>query len=74
MFVCAAKNFSQLFRRFRYLQEFSAYRKQQIKEIEAKQTEIQKTEENIVANIEKKNDFINEIVLFFKRRYVSLII
>lgn len=58
MFVFSAKNFSQLFRRFRYLQEFSAYREQQIKEIEAKQTEIQKTEENIVANIEKKNDFI----------------
>ena len=44
MFVFSAKNFSQLFRRFRYLQEFSAYRKQQIKEIEAKQTEIQKEE------------------------------
>ena len=58
MFVFSAENFNQLFRRFRYLQEFSAYRKQQIKEIENKQVEIQKVEENIVANINKKNDFI----------------
>ncbi|MBO5975312.1 MAG: peptidoglycan DD-metalloendopeptidase family protein, partial [Paludibacteraceae bacterium] len=58
MFVFSAENFNQLFRRFRYLQEFSAYRKQQIKEIENKQAESQKVEENNFANINKKNDFI----------------
>jgi len=40
MFVLSAKTFDQSYRRLRYLQEYSDYRKDQVKEIEKVKTEI----------------------------------
>jgi len=40
MFVLSAKTFDQSFRRLRYLQEYSDYRKDQVKEIEKVKTQI----------------------------------
>lgn len=40
LFLLAADNFQQLVRRVRYMQEFAAYRKEQVRQIEALQTEI----------------------------------
>lgn len=40
MFVLSAKSFDQSYRRLRYLQEYTDYRKQQVREIEAVKTEI----------------------------------
>ena len=40
MFVLSAKTFDQSYRRFRYLQEYSDYRKQQVKQIERIKTDI----------------------------------
>ena len=39
-FLLSADNFQQLIRRIRYMQEFAAYRKEQVRQIEALQTEI----------------------------------
>ena len=39
-FLLSAENFQQLIRRIRYMQEFAAYRKQQVRQIESLQTDI----------------------------------
>jgi septal ring factor EnvC (AmiA/AmiB activator) len=45
MFVLSAKTFDQSYRRYRYLQEYSNYRKQQVQQIERVKTQIaQKTD------------------------------
>ena len=41
MFVLSAKSFDQSFRRLRYLQEYSDYRKKQVRQIEAVKVQIQ---------------------------------
>jgi len=48
MFVLAAKTFDQSYRRLRYLQEYSDYRKQQVQEIE-----------HVKVQISQKNDSLN---------------
>jgi murein hydrolase activator len=48
MFVLSAKSFDQSYRRLRYLQEYTDYRKQQVREIE-----------NVKTEIVHKNDSIN---------------
>ena len=40
LFILSADNFQQLTRRIRYMQEFAAYRKEQVRKIESLQTEI----------------------------------
>ena len=40
LFILSADNFQQLTRRIRYMQEFAAYRKEQVRKIENLQTEI----------------------------------
>ena len=42
LFLLSADNFQQLVRRIQYMQQFAAYRKEQVKKIESSQTEIDK--------------------------------
>ena len=58
MFILSAKNFSQTFRRLRYLKEYSDYRKQQAIKIQ-----------DITRGIELKNDSLN----IYKNRQLNVI-
>lgn len=50
MFVLSAETFDQSFRRLRYLQEYSDYRKQQVNEIEKVKTEIIHKNDSLVVH------------------------
>ncbi|HEY6914482.1 MAG TPA: peptidoglycan DD-metalloendopeptidase family protein [Paludibacter sp.] len=47
MFVLSAKSFDQSYRRLRYLQEYSDYRKQQVREIEGVKVQIQQKNDSL---------------------------
>lgn len=53
LFLLSANNFQQLVRRVQYMQQFAAYRKEQVKKIESLQTEID-IQNNLLS--QRKND------------------
>ena len=55
LFLLSADNFNQLMRRIRYMQQFAAYRKQQVKEIEDTQAQIDQQNSLLKQNREQKN-------------------
>ncbi len=54
LFILSAENFQQMLRRIRYLQEFAAYRKAQVKAIEKKQAAIDDKNLELQANRDSK--------------------
>ncbi len=50
LFVLSAKDFQQMYRRIRYMQEFAAYRKAQVAAIEQTQAEIDNKNQQLQAN------------------------
>ena len=50
LFLLSAKDFNQLIRRVRYMQEFAGYRKQQVRCIENKQHEIERKNDQLKEN------------------------
>lgn len=58
LFVLSADSFDKMYRRIRYLQEFSAYRKQQAKQIEAIQTDITIKNQTLEENRKNKQDIL----------------
>jgi murein hydrolase activator len=60
MFVLSAKTFDQSFRRLRYLQEFSDYRKRQVKKIEVLKTDIEHKNDSLAVNKQTKVQVVKE--------------
>jgi murein hydrolase activator len=60
MFVLSAKTFDQSFRRLRYLQEFSNYRKRQVRKIEILKTDIEHKNDSLAQNKENKVKVVKE--------------
>lgn len=58
LFVLSADSFDKMYRRIRYLQEFSAYRKQQVKQIETIQADITSKNQALEQNRQTKQDII----------------
>ncbi len=54
MFIFASEDFNQAFRRLKYLQQYSEFRKKQVEDIEATKIEIQKTIELLEIQREEK--------------------
>ena len=60
MFVLSAKSFDQSYRRLRYLQEYSDYRKQQVHEIEGVKVQIQQKNDSLQINKTTKVDVVKQ--------------
>lgn len=58
MFVLSASSFDQSFRRLRYLQEFTAYSKEQVREIEGVKVEIEHKNDSLQINKNTKVEVI----------------
>ncbi len=56
LFILSAKDFQQMYRRVRYLQEFAAYRKAQVAAIEQTQAAIDQKNQDLQKNKENKNN------------------
>lgn len=59
MFVLSASSFDQSFRRLRYLQEYTAYRKDQVREIEGVKIEIEHKNDSLQTHKNTKVEVIN---------------
>jgi len=55
LFLLSAKDFNQLFRRIRYMREFSAYRQEQVERIESIKADIQ-IQSNLIQDNRKEKD------------------
>jgi Membrane-bound metallopeptidase len=60
MFVLSAEDFQQSFRRFRYLHEFTEYRKNQVKEIEQTKTLIALKTDSLAKNKTQKSEVLKQ--------------
>ncbi len=60
MFVLSAKSFDQSYRRLRYLQEFSAYRKRQVAKIEKIKLDIEEKNDSLAHNKDTKVKVVKE--------------
>lgn len=59
-FLLSANDFNQLFRRIRYLQEFTQYRKVQIRQIEDKQAQIDDKNNKLTENRQERQEALTE--------------
>ncbi len=59
LFILSADSFDKMFRRLRYLQEFTEYRKNQVKEIEALQLNIETKNEELSNNKRNKQQVLS---------------
>ncbi|HET7732470.1 MAG TPA: peptidoglycan DD-metalloendopeptidase family protein [Paludibacter sp.] len=60
MFVLSAKSFDQSYRRLRYLQEYSDYRKQQVREIEGVKVQIQQKNDSLQVHKTTKVEVVKQ--------------
>ncbi|MDL2277908.1 peptidoglycan DD-metalloendopeptidase family protein [Parabacteroides sp. OttesenSCG-928-G07] len=60
LFILSADNFSQSFRRMRYLREYANWQKQQATEIINKQTEITRKQEELAKTRQEKQNLLTE--------------
>jgi len=60
MFVLSAKSFDQSYRRLRYLQEYSDYRKQQVREIEGVKVQIQQKNDSLQSHKTTKVEVVKQ--------------
>jgi murein hydrolase activator len=60
MFILSAKSFDQSYRRLRYLQEYSDYRKQQVREIEGIKVEIQHKNDSLQVHKTTKVEVVKQ--------------
>ena len=56
MFLFSAETFDQMFRRMRYMQEYTAYRKHQIEKIEETKKEIEQKSKELATNQQKQEN------------------
>lgn len=59
LFIFSASNFSEAFRRFRYLQEFGDYRKKQVEQIQLLTTQLSTKEQELVTNLSAKEQVMD---------------
>jgi septal ring factor EnvC (AmiA/AmiB activator) len=60
MFILSAESFDQSYRRLRYLQEYTNYRKEQVREIEKTKAEIEEKNEKIAQNKTVKVEIVKQ--------------
>ncbi len=60
MFVLSAKSFDQSYRRLRYLQEYSDYRKQQVRQIEGVKLQIQQKNDSLQSHKNTKVEVVKQ--------------
>ena len=60
MFIFAAKNFNQAYKRLKYLQEFSDYRQKQAAQIESKEQQLENVKTNLESNKKEKTGLLQE--------------
>ena len=60
MFVFSAESLAQSYRRMRYLQEYSTWRKSQVKEINIKQTDLSNKKESLERTRKEKESLLEE--------------
>ena len=58
MFIFSAKNFSQMYRRLRFVREYAAYQKAQGEAVEAMQTQVAEAFEELKTSKRQKNDLL----------------
>ena len=67
LFIISSQNLSQAYRRFRYLQEFSAFRKEQAQEIQRLTIQLEEKESNLKMDVDKKAKVLTEKELEAKK-------
>ncbi|MEN9369459.1 MAG: hypothetical protein RI952_324 [Bacteroidota bacterium] len=60
MFIFAAKNFNQAYKRLKYLQEFSDYRQKQAAQIESKENKLEEVKTDLESNKKVKSGLLQE--------------
>jgi septal ring factor EnvC (AmiA/AmiB activator) len=60
MFIFAAKNFNQAYKRLKYLQEFSDYRQKQAAQIESKEHQLEEVKTDLESNKKVKSGLLQE--------------
>ena len=58
MFIFSAKNFSQMYRRMRFMREYASYQKAQGEEVKAKQAEITQKHQELTATKKQKSNLL----------------
>ena len=58
MFIFSAKNFSQMYRRMRFMREYASYQKAQGEEVKAKQAEINQKHKELTATKKQKSNLL----------------
>ena len=58
MFIFSAKNFSQMYRRMRFMREYASYQKAQGEEVKAKQAEINQKHKELTATKRQKSNLL----------------
>ena len=58
MFIFSAKNFSQMYRRMRFMREYASYQKAQGEEVKAKQAEITQKHKELTATMKQKSNLL----------------
>ena len=58
MFIFSAKNFSQMYRRMRFMREYASYQKAQGEEVKAKQAEITQKHKELTATKKQKSNLL----------------
>ena len=58
MFICSAKNFSQMYRRMRFMREYASYQRVQGEMVKAKQAELKKKQQELASAKKEKNTLL----------------
>lgn len=61
MFILSSKDFNQAFRRIEYLKQYSAYRKQKVKEIEAEEAKLEAEQERLRVQKVRKSAVLSQL-------------
>ena len=59
MFIFSAHNFSQMYRRLRFVREYAIYQRAQVEAVQAMKNEVTKASEELTATKRQKNDLLN---------------
>lgn len=60
MFIFSAKNFSQMYRRMRFMREYASYQRAQGEEVKTKQAEVTEKHQQLTATKKQKSNLLNK--------------
>ena len=60
MFIFSAKNFSQMYRRMRFMREYASYQRAQGEEVKNKQAEVTEKHQQLTANKKQKSNLLHK--------------